>query len=407
MPPEVLKMILCLLEDDESTRRALIPLHSFFLNHMELPHYSHLTLGEDAVSGRRLLATMEDIRAELITTITYSPECLAVSSETRQVLRKLHVFPNLVAVNIVFDWPWDVWSHPDMEGIIHSIVQTSVEAISASRGSFHQLRLQMYPPPSTWDCDIFKTGPWKELLRGLTSFAIDIMGTTFPVNPESQDLWVPELPREGTVAMTRDHRQFLAQFHSTFLNEMRKLEVLRISGCESSIVLPYCIKWNEVQPLSRLNSFTIENALLCEPLVEHLIECTTRWLRDIRFQRCIGKTDLWIRLCKELYADCRKPGSLSILPLPIHKALSNGTREEWDQAQEKLLKEIGGNDGMLPGDAMVRSFPQGWFTPDGSLYFCDREARGLEADALDEDERRAWKEWEDFSWRMEKNNLGW
>lgn len=409
MPPEILIIILSILEDDETARRALILTHSVFLNYMKSRHYSHLTL-KDATSCRKILAIMEDIHAEHVLTITYSPECVPLSPETRHVLRTLQLFPNLSQVDIVFDWDYDMWTNPDMEGKVHSIVQSSVRAISESRAAFSGLRLQMYPPPHAWDCDIFKTGPWKALLRRLRSFSIEIMGTTATI-PASRihALYRTEGFPQRTVTMTEDHTRFLRQFRSTFLDELHILEHFRMSGCSSAIILPKRIYWHNMQPLNHLKSFTIEHALLGASVVEALISHSTIGLHKIHFRSCIGKPQLWIRLFEGLYNDHRKPGSVSIIPMPVHKALSDETRQgwetrlEWDKAQKKLLDEVGDNTDMLLKDPRVRLFPEARMLCNGTLLPLDRQIRRRNLHYLRGRDRVIQASWSRFLSRMEKN----
>lgn len=396
-------MIISFIEDDDKACSALISLHSIFFHRFKPRYYEHLTLDASSKSCKRVIAIRRGPRARHVLTVTYSLDCgehshLPVSPEALEVLENLHRFPELTQAKIILRYAlWFRFKKEEEKEIMHSAMQASIDAISASRGAFSGLHLEIEPLPHTWAYDIFDNWPWRELQRGLKRFAL-VIGTSSPQDRPSEPMPLGLRPTDP------DHQDFVLRIPHIFLKYMPVLEDLQITGRIYEFSAPSS-SWKEAPQLYRLKSITLENFNLTESVVDTLIKSSKLQLSKIDLRRCIASSDTWRHLFEKLYKDrhTRTPGSLLITPMFIREAPR--APEQWNKNQKEHLNYMRFSNEMTLADARAVLLNGGLWPLNGTPLFDGPELTGLSADALRSGEEDTWEKWVGFLGRMESDRL--
>lgn len=145
-----------------------------------------------------------------------------------------------------------------------------------------------------------------------------------------------------------------------------------------------------------MKSITIENVSLDEAGVDYLADLVGGFrLRKICIRHCIAEPTTWDHLFDNLRLHARRVlTDVTIMHIPVHKALLGGSAEEWEEAQQKVLDEIGDDYQRCNTDRRIRKFAQGERLWDGSISFFDRDSAKLKA--LDQNEKKISQTWEKY-----------
>jgi hypothetical protein len=251
-PAEIWLQISRLIDDQDAAAlcQTSRELFSLFENRV---YNGQVTLKEDAVSARRVLALANGPRAHTVKTLRYTPTdpkpvretehdgrhsgithdpSVKLSAEAAEVLRSLAKLPNLESVDVALDdwirdWPgapltlqYDFDEYHGAEDVEpwRVLLAESFRAISVNPGAFHRLCITYLPPVPGYS--VFESEAWRDLVGSLKSFELVLIGTPF----------------DGAGCLTVYQEDFVKRIPDFFLNHATGLESLSLRGHEDGFI---------------------------------------------------------------------------------------------------------------------------------------------------------------------------
>lgn len=326
--------------------------------------YREIVLREDPISGHRVQAIASGPRGKLVRSVRYSPSrpeffndddydgyddfddfaepTVKLSPETQQILKTLHIFPNLNTFRFrledwVFqDWPngsahfWVDHLFPENEykEPYRRLLNSSLLALRDSVGAFSKLEIYHLPPLSSRvaSYSTFLTGTWRALLRSL----------------KAVDMQLAEIQHVGTDGnMTRGQQGFLHDLDRIMLEHLPNVEHFRLAGrldaCIGGFNEEQTIPWSYIR-MPRLKRFELEYAQV-DCGVADFIKAHSASLEGLFLRNCyVPAQKDWRDLCQCIQTmDSPNLVEIGISPaVPVTFVSRDGGCLLWDELPENL-----------------------------------------------------------------------
>lgn len=305
-PAEIWLQISQLIDDQDAA--VLCQTSRAFLSLVEHRVYNgRVTLKEDAVSARRVLALANGPRAHTVKTLRYAPTdpkpvreieldgrhsgvthdpSVRLSAEAAEALRSLAKFPGLESVDVALDdwirdWPgapltlecdFDEYHGAEDVEPWRVLLAESFRAISTSPGAFHRLSITYLPPVAGYS--VFESEAWHDLIGSLKSFELVLIGTPF----------------DGAGCLTVFQEEFVKLIPDFFLNHATGLESLSVQGHEDGYIGHFDdrdpFSWTNVN-MPHLKRFELSCTYVNEGLGDFL-DRHADTLETVHLQKCMA-----------------------------------------------------------------------------------------------------------------------